>query len=430
MDGERKTYCCIDLKSFYASVECVERGLDPYEARLVVADPARTEKTICLAVSPALKALGVPGRCRVFEIPKGIEYIMAKPRMRLYMETSAKIVATYLRYVSAVDLHVYSIDECFIDLTPYVALYGKSAKELVNLLRDAVFRETGITATAGIGPNLFLAKVALDVTAKHVPDNIGVLDERSFREIIWPHRPITDIWQIGKGIAARLEKYGIHDLHGVAHADIDLLYKEFGANAEYLIDHAWGLEPCTIPEIKAYEPEATSFGNGQVLPCDYSFEEGRMILREMVDETVLDLVDKRVVTSHVSLYVGYGKEPGEGGPVPGRKGPHAAVSRKLGFCTNSFERLLAVMDGLYCENVDPNRPIRRINIAFGHLEPEEGAAYDLFSEVDALEEERARQDALIAIKHKFGKDAVMRGTSYKEKARGIERAHQVGGHHA
>lgn len=422
MEDGQKTYCCIDLKSFYASVECTARGLDPYEARLVVADPSRTEKTICLAVSPALKAMGVPGRCRLFEIPDGIDYITAKPRMRLYMEVSAKIVAIYLRHVSSSDLHVYSIDECFIDLTPYIALYGKSAKDIVNMLRDEVFDETGITATAGIGPNLFLAKVALDVTAKHVPDNIGVLDEQSFKELIWPHRPITDIWQIGKGIARRLQKYGIYDLQGVANADIDLLYREFGVNAEYLIDHAWGLEPCTIAEIKAYEPEATSFGNGQVLPCDYTFDEGRMILREMVDETVLDLVDKRVVTSHINLYVGYRDDPDEPG--------HAGVSRKLPISTNSFERLMAFADELYCESVDPTRSIRRINIAFGALEPEECATYDLFASLDSLEEERARQDALVAIKHKFGKDAVMRGTSYREKARGRERAHQVGGHHA
>lgn len=423
MEPQDKTYCCIDLKSFYASVECVQRGLDPHEARLVVADPSRTEKTICLAVSPALKAMGVPGRCRVFEIPDGIDYIMAKPRMRLYMKVSAEIVAIYLRHVSAADLHVYSIDECFIDLTPYMALYGKSAKDIVNMLRDEVLHETGITATAGIGPNLFLAKVALDVTAKHVPDNIGVLDEQSFKEIIWPHRPITDIWQIGKGIARRLQKYGIHDLQGVAHADIDMLYREFGANAEYLIDHAWGLEPCTIADIKAYEPETTSFGNGQVLPCDYTFDEGRMILREMVDETVLELVDKRVVTNHISLYIGYCSDADGLGPG------HTGVSHKLPISTNSFERLLAFADQLYCENVNPELPIRRINIAFGGLEPEECSTYDLFASIDSLEEERARQDALIAIKHKFGKDAVMRGTAYREKARGLERVHQVGGHH-
>lgn len=456
MENWDKTYCCIDLKSFYASVECTDRGWNPYEKRLVVADPERGEKTICLAVSPALKALGVPGRCRVFEIPKGIEYTKAKPRMRRYMEVSAQIVATYLEFVSAADLHVYSIDECFIDLTPYLALYKTSAKDLVNQLRDAVFERTKITATAGIGPNLFLAKVALDVTAKHADDNIGILDAQSFRKIIWPHRPITDIWQIGHGIARRLERFGIRDLEGVAHADIDLLYKEFGANAEFLIDHAWGIEPCTIAEIKAYEPETTSIGNGQVLPCDYTFEEGRMILREMVDETVLDLVDKHLVTSHLSLHVGYGKDDGSADREDsetkddfadiGHRGDnstkgnlanarrkhdsHVSVSKKLGIATNSFNKLAKLFDELYCEKVDQMRPIRRFNLACGHLEPEEYATYDLFTDVAAEEEERARQDALLEIKHKFGKDAVMRGTSYKEKARGLERTHQVGGHHA
>ena len=426
MDDHEKTYCCIDLKSFYASVECVERGWDPFKVSLVVADPERSEKTICLAVSPALKAKGVPGRCRLFQIPKGLKYEIAKPRMRLYMETSAKIVEEYLRFVSAADLHIYSIDECFIDLTPYISLYEKSPKELVNMLRTAVLERTGITATAGIGPNLFLAKVALDVTAKHVPDGIGVLDEQSFREIIWPHRPITDVWQIGRGIAARLERYGIYDLQGVAHADIDLLYREFGANAEYLIDHAWGIEPCTIAEIKAYEPESTSFGNGQVLPSDYSFEDARMILREMTDEAVLDLVDKHVVTSHVSLHVGYGKT--NGSDEEGFQ--HAGGSRKLDFHTNSFERLMGILDEMYRQRVDPNRTVRRINIAFGNLQPEEAVTYDLFADVEAEEEERACQEALVAIRNRFGKDAVMRGTSYREGVRGIERAHQVGGHHA
>ncbi len=422
MEEHERTYCCIDLKSFYASVECVERGLDPLKARLVVADPARGEKTICLAVSPALKALGIPGRCRVFQIPKGIRYTKAKPRMKLYMQYSARIVGLYLNHISAQDLHVYSIDECFMDLTPYLTLYHMSAKELVSMLRDEVLRETGITATAGIGSNLFLAKVALDITAKHAEDGIGMLDARTFRQQVWPHRPITDIWQIGSHIAERLRTYGIEDLHGLAHANVDLLYREFGANAEYLIDHAWGVEPCTIAEIHAYEPQATSVGNGQVLPCDYTFDEARMILREMVDETVLDLVEKRVVAGHASLHVGYGKDDGAA--------THANASRTLSGHTNSFDKLMAFMDELFCEITDPHRPIRRMNVAFGHLMPEGYATADLFADAEAEHDERARQETLLAIKRKFGKDAVMRGTSLKEKARGRERAHQVGGHHA
>ena len=312
-------------------------------------------------------------------------------------------------------------------------------------MRTAVYEDTGITATAGIGPNLFLAKVALDVTAKHSEDGIGVLDEESFKQHIWHHRPITDIWQIGRGIATRLARFGIRDLEGVAHADIDLLYREFGVNAEYLIDHAWGLEPCTIAEIKAYEPESTSFGNGQVLPCDYTFDEARMVLREMVDETALELVDKQVVTSSVHLYVGYKKE-GEEKRSQGssslaskdrteaskgvRTSSHTSVSHKLSFSTNSFKELLHIFDELYCQRVRHDLPIRRINISCGNLEPEEYATHTLFSDIEAEEEERAQQDALLAIKQRFGKDAVMRGTSYKEKARGLERAHLVGGHNA
>lgn len=422
MERDGRTYCCIDLKSFYASVECVERGLDPLTARLVVADPERGSKTICLAVSPAMKELGVKGRPRVFQLPRGVSYVKARPRMSLYLDYAARIVGVYLRFIDPQDIHVYSIDECFMDLTPYLTLYGKTARELVDMLRDAVLRETGVTATAGVGPNLFLAKVALDVTAKHAPDGVGVLDERSFREQIWHHRPITDIWQIGGRIAARLRAWGIYDLYDLAHADVEALYREFGVNAEYLIDHAWGVEPCAIAEIHAYEPQTTSLGSGQVLPCDYSFEEGRMILREMLDEVVLELVEKRLVAGHASLHVGYGEQKG----AP----DHASASRTLSGATASFDKLIAFMDDLFCEVVDPQRPIRRMNIALGRLMPEQHAACDLFTDQEAEAQERARQQTLVAIKQRFGKDAVMRGTSLKEKARGRERAHQVGGHHA
>ena len=257
-EGEDKTYLCIDLKTFYASVECIDRGLDPFLTKLVVADPTRGDTTICLAISPAMKALGVRNRCRIFEIPRGIEYIKAMPRMRRYMEVSARIYGIYLRYVSPDDIHPYSIDECFIDATPYLKLYDIDARSFAEKLMSEVRRDTGVCATAGIGPNLFLAKVALDITAKHVADNIGVLDEESFRAQIWPHRPITDIWGIGPGIAARLAKYHVYDLMGVAALDEQILYREFGVNAEYLIDHAFGREPTTIAEIQAYRPAASS----------------------------------------------------------------------------------------------------------------------------------------------------------------------------
>lgn len=306
-----RTYVCIDLKSFYASVECVDRGLDPLTANLVVADPDRTEKTICLAITPSMKALGLSSRCRVFEIPENVDYVMAKPRMQRYMEASADIYSIYLRFVSPEDVHPYSIDECFIDATPYLSLYRTSAREFAVMLMEAVLAETGVRATAGVGPNLFLAKVALDITAKHARDCIGFLDQAEFERTIQTHRPITDIWNIGPGIARRLAKYAVYDLRGVCEMSEATLYREFGVNAEYLIDHAHGVEPCTIADIHAYEPSGHSLGNGQVLPCDYSFEEARDVLREMVDQLVLDLVEKRLVAGSISLYVGYAKGPGE-----------------------------------------------------------------------------------------------------------------------
>ncbi len=305
---ERHTYICIDLKTFYASVECVDRGLNPLTTCLVVADESRGRTTICLAITQAMKDLGIRNRCRLFEIPDGIDYIKAVPRMQHYMEVSAQIYGIYLEYVSPQDVHVYSIDECFIDVTPYLDLYHTDAEGFACTLRDEVLARTGITATVGIGPNLFQAKVALDITAKHVPSRIGILDDETFRKEIWPHRPITDIWGIGPGVAARLEKYGIYDLMGVAALDENLLYDELGVNAEYLIDHAFGREPTTIADIQAYRPQATSTTTGQVLSKGYAYEQAYTVLREMVDSAVLDLVDKHVVCDSISLFVGYASE--------------------------------------------------------------------------------------------------------------------------
>ncbi|WP_217952148.1 DinB/UmuC family translesion DNA polymerase [Adlercreutzia caecimuris] len=442
MEQER-TYVCIDLKSFYASVECVARGLDPMTTKLVVADPTRSEMTICLAVSPAMKAAGVRNRCRLHEIPKGMEFITARPRMRAYMAASADIYGVYLRYVSPDDIHPYSIDECFIDATPYLELYAVDARGFANTLRDAVRAETGIPATVGIGPNLFLAKVALDIAAKHAPDGIGELDARSFREQIWPHRPIADIWNIGPGIARRLAKYRVFDLRGVTEVDPDVLYGEFGVNAEYLIDHAWGLEPCTIAEIKAYEPETSSLMNGQILPCGYSFDDTLVVLREMVDDTVLDLVDKHLVTDHISLHVSYkrdaqrdGEAAGElfeGGHglrrADGRSGPHGGGSRKIPERTNSFAKLFGYAEALFRETVDPARTMRKISVGFGNLVDEDLATVDLFTDVEAAARERRRQEAVLAVKGKFGKNALIKGTSLREHALGRERNEMVGGHH-
>ena len=450
-DDER-TYLCIDLKTFYASVECADRGLDPFTTNLVVADPARGESTICLAVTPAMKALGVRNRCRVFDIPPGIRYIKARPRMRHYMEVSAQIYGIYLEYVSPQDIHPYSIDECFIDATPYLRLYGLDARAFAERLRAAVFDRTRISATAGIGPNLFLAKVALDIDAKHADDGIGMLDEESFRRTIWPHRPITDIWGIGPGIAARLQKYGVHDLMEVAALDASILYREFGVNAEYLIDHAFGREPTTIADIQAYAPASSSYVNGQVLPEGYAFEDARTILKEMVDASALELVDRHEVCGHISLSVGYEWERegadvsgstggGRAGDVfvgehgtrrlgRGRGGGHGGGSRKLPFRTNSYHKLMAAFDGLWDETIDRARRVRRLSIGLGNLMPEEFATVDLFTDVEAEERERNLQKAVLAVKGKFGKNALLRGTSLTEKATGRERNEQVGGHHA
>lgn len=443
MRTREKTYICIDLKCFYASVECIDRGLDPFKDRLVVADPERSNTTICLAITPAMKALGVKNRCRVFEIPPGITYIMARPRMRLYMKKSADIYAIYLRYVSPEDVHVYSIDECFIDATPYLDLYDMGARDFARLLMDAVRAETGICATAGVGANLFLAKVALDITAKHALDNIGFLDEAAFKREIWFHRPLTDIWSIGPGIARRLARYGARDLAGVAALSKETLYREFGVNAEYLIDHAWGQEPCTIAEIQRYKPEGHSMTNGQVLPGDYTFEEARLVLKEMVDASVLEMVEQGVVTERISLMVGYARSAGsfadvelfegEHGkrPVSGHRwGLHTGGNRKLDRRTNSRALLTACFEELYDETTRRDVPIRRVNIGFGDLLPEEYDTLTLFDDEAAFERERSLQEALVAVRGKFGKNAMLKGMSLREKATARERNEQVGGHRA
>lgn len=443
MRTREKTYICIDLKCFYASVECIDRGLDPFKDRLVVADPERSNTTICLAITPAMKALGVKNRCRVFEIPPGITYIMARPRMRLYMKKSADIYAIYLRYVSPEDVHVYSIDECFIDATPYLDLYDMGARDFARLLMDAVRAETGICATAGVGTNLFLAKVALDITAKHALDNIGFLDEAAFKREIWFHRPLTDIWSIGPGIARRLARYGARDLAGVAALSKETLYREFGVNAEYLIDHAWGQEPCTIAEVQRYKPEGHSMTNGQVLPGDYTFEEARLVLKEMVDASVLEMVEQGVVTERISLMVGYARSAGsfadvelfegEHGkrPVSGHRwGLHTGGNRKLDRRTNSRALLTACFEELYDETTRRDVPIRRVNIGFGDLLPEEYGTLTLFDDEAAFERERSLQEALVAVRGKFGKNAMLKGMSLREKATARERNEQVGGHRA
>ena len=305
---DQTSIICIDLKSFYASVECVERGLNPFKTNLVVADPTRSKSTICLAITPAMKSLGIKNRCRIHEIPDCVKYITAMPRMQLYMDYSAKIYGIYLRYVSKEDIHVYSVDECFIDVTNYLQLYHLTAKEMAVKLMQAVMEETGITATAGVGTNLYLAKIAMDIVAKHVDDHIGILDEFSYREQLWDHKPLSDFWRIGSRTEKKLAGYGIHTMGDIAMASLrseDWLYKMFGIDAELLIDHAWGYEPCTMDQIKAYKPETNSICTGQVLHCPYDFDKTRLVVKEMTDLMSLDLVDKGLVTDQIVLTIGY-----------------------------------------------------------------------------------------------------------------------------
>ena len=413
-----KVYLCIDLKSFYASVECVERGLDPFTTNLVVADPSRGNGAICLAVSPHLKSIGVKNRCRIFEIPKGVEYITALPRMKKYIEYSADIYSVYLKYISPDDILVYSIDECFMDITSYLNLYNLSAKALAKMIIDDVIKTTGICATAGIGTNLFLSKVALDVMAKHADDFIGYLDVEEFKKHIWYHEPITDIWNIGRGIARRLEKYGAFNLYDVTKIPEEKLYKEFGVNAEFLIDHAHGIEPCTIEEIHNYKSKNHSLFNNQILFEDYTYNDALLVMKEMVEINVLDLVDKHLVTNHISIGIGYSKDVIK--PTGG--------SRKLDIYTNSYKLLNEYVLKLFEDTTDKEFPIRRMSIAFGNVKPEEFASLTLFTDLEGEQKERNVQQAILSIKKKYGKNAIIKGMDLQEKATTRKRNKLVGGH--
>lgn len=413
---ENRTYLCIDLKSFYASVECVERGLDPFSANLVVADPSRGRGAICLAVSPALKALGVKNRCRIFEIPEKVRYITAMPRMKRYMEYSADIYSVYLRYISPEDIHVYSIDECFFDVTTYLKMYSKSPKEMANMLMDAVMRETGICATAGIGTNMFLAKAALDITAKHAEDHIGYLNEEEFKKQLWHHRPITDIWNVGRGIAARLERYGIYDLYGVAHTDEAKLYKEFGINAEFLIDHANGREPCTIEEIHNYKSKTESMSNNQILFEDYSYDDAYLVLKEMVNLIALELAEKNLMTNSISLSIGYSGGGGAGKTV------------KIPAYTDSEKKLLKYFEDCFRRTVRRDAKIRRIGVGLNNVVMRDFVDVDLFGDYIKDDKERRKQAAIVGIKNKYGKNSILRGMNLLEKATTRKRNTLIGGH--
>lgn len=491
-----RTYIAIDLKSFYASVECIQRELDPMTTHLVVADPSRTEKTICLAVSPALKSFGIPGRPRLFEVVQkvkeinlrrkqaapgrqltgstwedrklkahpelALDYIVAPPRMGLYMETSTRIYQIYLKYVAPEDIHVYSIDEVFMDVTNYLSTYKLTPRELAMKIILDVLHTTGITATAGIGTNLYLAKVAMDIEAKHIPaDRNGVriaeLNEQSYRRSLWTHRPLTDFWRVGRGYARKLEAHGLYTMGDIARCSLgkdsdfyneNLLYKLFGVNAELLIDHAWGWEPCTIAQIKAYKPGSNSIGSGQVLSCAYDFAKARLVVREMVDLLSLDLVDKGLLTDQIVMTVGYdidnSRYQGETTTDRyGRKIPkHAHGTANLPRMTASTKQITKAAMALFDRIVDPGLLIRRMYISANHVLPETEVIQnapmeqlDLFqdptaqeAEETALERERRMQEAMLAIKRKYGKNAILKGMNLEEGATARERNGMTGGH--
>ena len=503
---KERTYIAIDLKSFYASVECAERGLDPLTTNLVVADTSRTAKTICLAVSPSLKAYGIPGRARLFEVERKVrevnierrqkiqkreftgeltderelaenpelelQYIAATPRMALYIEYSVRIYRIYLKYVAPEDIHVYSIDEVFIDATAYLRTYGMTAKKLAEKMIRDVLEQTGITATAGIGTNLYLCKIAMDIMAKRVqPDKNGVriasLDELSYRKQLWDHRPLTDFWRVGRGYMKKLEENGLYTMGDIARCSLgkgtdyyneDLLYKMFGVNAELLIDHAWGYEPCTIAQVKAYKPSTNSISSGQVLQEPYDFDKAKLVVREMTDLLVLELVDKRLVTDQMVLTIGYDidnlrdQKIKYSGSVTtdryGRKVPkHAHGTVNLPQKTSSTREIMEAVSGLYDRIVDPKLLVRRITVVAAKVIDEadipkqECIQMSLFEDYEAQEvkqqqdseakqKERNMQEALLKIKKKYGKNAVLRGMNFEEGATAKDRNRQIGGHRA
>lgn len=415
-----RQYLCIDQKSFYATVECVDRGLDPMTTDLVVADPERSENTICLAISPSLKAKGVSNRCRVKEIPKYLKYIVAPPRMQLYIDCAAEIHSTFLKYVAPEDIHVYSIDESFLDVTPYLKLYNMTARELAQTIIQDIRENVGTISTCGIGTNLYLAKIALDIQAKHAKDFIAELDEESYRAFLWDHKPITDFWRISTGTEARLKTHGICTMRDITNMPENFLYDWFGVDAELLIDHAWGREPTTIADIKAYRSKSKSISSGQVLMRDYSFQEGLIIVKEMMDQLCLDMVSKKLVTKSVSLYVGYSHSYCAGGA----NGNAKVVSQ-----TNADTLLIPAIATLYQRIVNPSYPIRRICLCCNSVTEEQGTyQINMFEDVSSQLRNRAIQETILGIKSKYGKNAILKGTNYDPAATGRERNLQIGGH--
>lgn len=415
---KQRTYLCIDMKSFFASVECAERGLSPFETNLVVADESRGKGAITLAITPKMKALGVKNRCRLFEIPKNINYIIALPHMSLYIKYCADIFDIYLDYFSPDDIHQYSIDEAFIDVTDYLSIYKIEPKQLAKKIINEIAERTHIPATCGIGTNLYLAKIALDITAKHCKDHIGMLDEETFKETLWEHRPITDFWNIAKGTANRLARYGINTMKGIANAPEDLLYRNFGKNAKILIDHANGKETCTIAEIKSYKSKSKSISNSQILFSDYDYDKAHVVIQEMALTGCQRLIREHLIASHVGIFVGYSKDviPQSGGTI------------KMADSTNLYSIIREYIDRLYEETISKDYPIRRLGICFSGLADESAEGYDLFTDVEALEKERKLENTVLNIKDRFGKNALLRGLDLKEGATQKERNKLIGGH--
>jgi len=415
-----RTYFCIDMKCFYASVECAERGLNPFETNLVVADVTRGRNALCLAISPKLKALGVRNRCRLSEIPEGVEYIIAKPRMSLYIEYAADIYEIYLGFIEPADMHVYSIDETFLDVTEYLPSLGLSPKEFAKLLINKIAEIKHIPATAGIGTNLYLAKIALDITAKHTKDRMGYLDEELYKKTLWKHRPITDFWSIADGIANRIARYGIYDMEGLASASESLLYKLFGVNAELLIDHANGRESCTIADIKAYKGKTKSISSSQILPSDYSFDKARIVLSEMVLAGCQEMMRRKVITNHVGIYIGYSRDTLPSQTVNTRMPNTTAVYSVINECALS----------LFDAHANRKTPIRRLGISFDNVCDEDCEGYDLFTDFDRVQREKQLEKTVIDIKKKFGKNTILRGIDLQDGATAIERNSMIGGHNA
>ena len=411
-------YMCIDLKTFYASVECVERKLDPFNTNLVVADESRGKGSICLAVSPKMKMLGVKNRCRLFEIPKNIKYIIAKPRMNKYIEYSANIYSIYLKYVDKQDIHVYSIDEAFLDVTSYLKLYNMSCLELAKKILNDIYNKYKLTATCGIGTNLYLAKIALDILSKHSVTNIDWLDEKKYIKKLWHHKPLSDFWQIGNGIEKRLNKLNIYDMCDIANSDHKKLYKEFGINAELLIDHSYGKESCTMKDIKNYKSKSKSISSSQILFEDYNFSNARLILKEMVEQKSLELVEKDLETYSIKLYIGYSKDiiKSTGG------------SRKLSNPTNVYSKLIKEFLELYDKTTNRIYPIRRIGIAFCKLYKKEYEQIDLFVDLNSIKKEKNLEKTIYKLKQDMGKNVILKGMNLQEKSTAKLRNTLVGGH--